>query len=81
MPFLIDKCFFTIFNMVSKQDIGIPICIDPAPSWGNHLLYFFESKCIKQLISNGSSKAYKYQGISRFIDDLCAIKNGNEFLT
>ena len=42
---------------------------------------FFESKYIKQLVSNGSSKAYKYYGVSSFIDDICAIKDGNEFLT
>ena len=49
---------------------------------GQPLSYFFESKYIKKLISNGSSKAYKYHGISRFIDDdLCAINDDNEFLT
>ena len=36
---------------------------------------------IKQLISDGSSKAYKYHGISQCTDDLCAINNDNEFLT
>ena len=36
---------------------------------------------MKQLMSNGPSKAYKYNRVSRFIDDLCAINDGNEFLT
>ena len=29
MSFLLNKCFFTIGNMVLKQDIGIPMGIDP----------------------------------------------------
>ena len=53
--------------------------IDPAPFWSYLFLYFFESKYIKQLISNGSSKAYKYHSVSRLIDDLRAINDGNEF--
>ena len=66
--------------MVFKQDIGITI-IDPVPVCANLFLYFFESKYIKQLISNGPSKAYKNHELSRFIDDLCAINDGNEFTT
>ena len=31
--FLIKNCCFTIGNMVFKQDIGIPMGIEPAPSW------------------------------------------------
>ena len=47
----------------------------------NLFLYFFQSKHIKQLISNGLSKAYEYDAVSRFIDDLRAINDDNEFLT
>ena len=67
--------------MVLKQDIGIPMGIDPAQFWANLFLYFFESKYVKQLISNGSCKAHKYHGVSRFIDDLCAINYDKKFLT
>ena len=74
-----DKCFITIGNMVFKQDISIPMGIDPAPFWSYLFLYFFESKYIKQLISNGSSKAYKYHNVSRLIDDLRAINDDNGF--
>ena len=55
------------------------ISIDPAPFWVN-LFYqsinLFESK----YINGGFSKGYKYHGVSRFINDLCAINDGNEFL-
>ena len=79
MTFLIKNCFFTVGNLVFKQDIGIPMGIDPAPYWANLFLYFFESKHVQQLVSKGSKRAYKYHGTSRFIDDLCAINDGNEF--
>ena len=67
---LIYKCFMVIANFVFKQDIGIPMGIDPAPF-----------SYIKQAILNESSKSYKYHWRSRFIDDLCATNDGNEFLT
>ena len=79
ISFLITKCYFTIGNLVFKQDIGIPMGIDPAPFWANLFLYYFESKFIQQLISQGSSRAYKYNATGRFIDDLCAINDGGDF--
>ena len=36
---------------------------------------------MKKLISSGSTRAYKYSGTNRFIDDLCTINNGDDFLT
>ena len=62
-----------------KQDIGIPMGIDPAPFWANLFLYFFESKYVTSLVSQGSPRAFKYHGTGRFIDDLCAINDGHEF--
>ena len=44
--------------------------IDPASYWANIFLYFFESKYIQQIFK-WSSRAYKFHGTSRFIDDLC----------
>ena len=34
---------------------------------------------MKQLISNGHFKAFKFYGVSRFIADLFAINDGNAF--
>ena len=81
MSFLINKSFFTIGNMVFKQEIGIPVGVDPAPFYAYLFLYFFAVKYIKQLISNGSSNAYKYHGVYRFIDDLCTINGDNVLIT
>ena len=52
----------------------------PAPFWTNLFLSLFRSKYIQQLILV-RSKTYRYEGISRFIDDPCAINDSNEFLT
>ena len=40
------------------------------------LLYFFKLKQVENLISLGSPRAYKYDGIGKFIDDLSAINDG-----
>ena len=53
---------------------------DPAPFWADVFLYLFESKYMKQLILNGSSKVYKYHGVSIFIDNLFVTNDGNDFL-
>ena len=77
--FLIKNCFFTIGNMIFKQDIGIPMGIDPAPFWANLFLYSYESKYIQSLVSHRSPIVYKFSGNRRFIDDLCALNDGEEF--
>ena len=82
MSFLINKCFSSIGNkcfLNNDTDTGKPMGIDPASFSVNFFLYFFKSKNIKQLISNGSSKAYKNNGVSRFIDDLFAINDAMSF--
>ena len=66
VSFLIKNCYFTIGNIVFKQDIGIPMGIDPAPFWANLFLYFFESKHVQTLVSKKSERAYKYHGTESF---------------
>ena len=79
VSYLIQKCFFTIGNLVFKQDIGIPMGIDPTPFWENLFLYYYESKFVQSLISAGSDRAFRYHGTNRFIDDLIAINDNNDF--
>ena len=73
ISFFITKCYLTIRNLVFKLEIGIPMGIGPAAYQENLFLYFFKSKYIQQPISNGSSRAYKFVGTSRFIDDFSTI--------
>ena len=68
--------------MVFKRDIGVPmVLIQHHFGSASFFINFFKSKYIKQLISNGSTKICKDHGVSRFIDDLCAIIRDSEFLT
>ena len=66
---VVENCYFTIGNMVFKQDIGILIGIYPAPFWSDLFLSFYESKHAQNLISKKSTAADKYHATSRFIDD------------
>ena len=82
--FFTNKCFFTIRSVVFKQDIGLPMGINPEMGinfYPTTFFYIFESKYVKQLISNGSSQPYKYHEASRFIDYLCTINDGDKSLT
>ena len=76
---LIENCFFTVGNVVLRQAIGIPMGIDPAPFWANLFLYTYEENYISTLISTNPVKARHFHSTKRFIDDLCAINDGNEF--
>ena len=49
--------------------------LDPAPYWANLFQYFLESKYVQELICNGSPRAHKFHGTSRFIDDFCTIND------
>ena len=79
VSFLVSKCFFKVGNQIFKQNIGIPMGIDPAPFWANLFLYYFESKFVQSLISSGSPAAYNFHSVGRFIDDLCALNDRDEF--
>ena len=77
--YLIENCFFSVGDRVFKQAIGIPMGIDPAPFWANLFLYTYEESFISSLISSDRVRARHFHAIKRFIDDLIAINDGNEF--
>ena len=78
---LVQNCHFTVGNVVMRQAIGIPMGIDPAPFWANLFLYQFEQRYMTDLISTDKVKARHFHSTKRFIDDLCAINDGNLFGT
>ena len=53
--------------------------IDPAPFWANLFLYSYESTYIQSLVSTVSPIFYNFAGTRRFIDDLCALNDGEKF--
>lgn len=76
---LVKNCFFMAGNTVMCQVIGIPIGIDPAPFWANLFLYQYEQRYVTELIVEDRIKARHFHSTKRFIDDLCAINDGNLF--
>ena len=81
MEFLIRNCYFKVGNHILKQNIGIPMGIDPAPFWANLFLYQYESQYVQNLVSNSSPRAYNFHSVGRFIDDLCAINDRDDFFS
>ena len=79
IAFIMENCFFTVGNRIYRQVIGIPMGSDPAPFFANFFLAFYESKYIKSLKSKDPGKARKYKNITRYIDDLIAPNDNNEF--
>ena len=63
ISFLITKYYFTIWNLVFKQDIGIPMSIDPAPYWASLSFYFFEFEYVQQSISKGFPRACTFMAL------------------
>ena len=53
--------------------------IDPAPFYSNLLLYLFESKDVQNLIFKKLTRVYKHHATSRFIDDVYATNDDDEF--
>ena len=45
---LISNCYLSVGNVVMRQNIGIPMGIDPAPFWANLFLYTYEHDYIKK---------------------------------
>ena len=79
MKHLIKNCFFKAGDIVMCQVIGIPMGIDPAPFWANLFLYQYEQRYMSKLIEEDKVKARHFHSTKRFIDDLCAVNDGNLF--
>ena len=79
LKYLLDNCHFKCGNKLFKQVIGIPMGSDPAPFFANLFLYCYESRWMKRMKKENNILARKFGKIFRYIDDLIAINDGNEF--
>ena len=52
---------------------------DPAPFFANLFLFFYESRWLKSIKNTNYQVARKFGNIFRFIGDLVAINDANEF--
>ena len=87
LTFLINNAYFRVGNSIFKQIIGIPMGSDPAPFFANLYLHSYEAKWIKTNKSNSTNingrlnyfKVRQFGYSFRYIDDLIAVNNNNEF--
>ena len=79
LEFLINNSFFQVGSKIFRQVIGIPMGSDSASFFANLFLFFYESRWLKSIKNTNYGVARKFGNIFRFIDDLVAINDGNEF--
>ena len=80
LTFLIRNAYFRVGDRVFRQVIGIPMGSDPAPFFANLFLFYYECEYVKKLSrEKKTALAKKFKHIFRFIDDLIAVNDSNEF--
>ena len=77
---IIDNAFFQVGNKIFRQIIGIPMGSDPAPFIANLFLYIYENKFMENLKKTDLKRAKNLRHVFRFIDDLIALNDDDEFL-
>ena len=80
IKYLMNSCYFTFGGKLLRQVIGIPMGSDPAPIMANLFLYYYENKWVRNLKKENLMKARKFSHTFRFIDDLIAINDNDQFL-
>ena len=79
LEFLINNSFFQVSSKIFRQVVGIPKVSDPALFFANLFLFFYESIWLKSIKNPNYEVGRKFGNVFRFIDDLIAINDGNEF--
>ena len=64
---------------IFRQIIGIPIGSDPAPFFANLFLFYYESEWVKSVSRVDFRRARRLFNCFRFIDDLLALNDHEEF--
>ena len=77
--FIIDNSFFRLGELVFKQDIGIPIGVDPGPLLANLTLWYYEYLYISNLYKRDYASACKLNLTFRLIDDITSINSDGVF--
>ena len=79
IKFLLDNCHFNFGNKLFRQIIGIPMGSDPAPYFANLFLYRYESRWLNQMKKQNTVLSRKFGRVFRYVDDLLAVNDGDEF--
>ena len=77
--FIIDTSYFRIEELIFKQDIGVPIGIDPGPLIANLTLRYFENLYMSNLYKRDYASARKMNLTYRLIDDITSINSDGVF--
>ena len=76
---LIENWCTTVRNIARKQDIGIPMGINPVTFWRNLFLHFDENQFMVKHTSNIQVKSCHSDSKKRFINNLFAINDSGRF--
>ena len=79
LELLINNSLFPVGSKIFHQVIGIPMGSDCRPFFVNLFLFLHECRWLKSIKISNYGVARKFGNIFRFIDDLIAINDGNEF--
>ena len=79
LDFVIVNAYFHVNNEIFRQ-IGIPMGSDPAPFIANLFLYLYENPFMNKHQKEYLRRARKLCHVFRFIDDLIALNDDDEFL-
>ena len=79
LELLINNSLFQVDSKIFHQVIGIPMGSDRRPFFANLFLFLYECRWLKSIKISNYGVARKFGNIFRFIDDLIAINDGNEF--
>ena len=77
--FIIDNSYFRIGELIFKQDVGVPIGIDPGPLIANLTLWYFEYLYMSNLYKRDYASARKMNLTYRLIDDITSINSDGVF--
>ena len=80
LEYVIDNAFFQVGSKIFRQVIGIPMGSDPAPFIANLFLYVYENRFMTNLKKTDLSRAKNLRHVFRFIDDLIALNDNDEFM-
>ena len=77
---MINNSYVKFNGQIYRQNIGIPMGIDPAPYIANLFLHYFEYNFIWSLINSGDlTKARSLAYTTRYLDDLLSINDNHVF--
>ena len=78
--YMIDNCYIVFKGKVYRQNIGVPMGIDPAPFIANLFLHFYENRYVYSLINSGNLyNAKKLANNFRYLDDLLGLNDKGFF--